>query len=55
MKSYVRTYSFYSRLDLKKEKINTILTTSRLRAAKHFAEVKNLDLKSFLKIYAISR
>jgi hypothetical protein len=46
-------FSYYARTDAKKETICRAITLSRLQAAKYFAARKNLDLKSFLKIYAV--
>jgi hypothetical protein len=46
---------FYFKNDPKQEIINKIVSFSRLSAAKIFAERKNLDLKSFLKIYSIKK
>jgi len=48
-------YGFYNRNDVKQEIINRAITLSRLSAAKIFAGRKNLDLKSFLKIYGIKK
>ena len=48
-------YYFYSRNDQSQEPINTIVAISRLNAAKRFAQRKQLSLKSFLKIYAVSK
>ena len=48
-------YGFYSRLDPNQEIINRIVNVSRLEAAKYFAQKKQLDLKSFLKIYSVKR
>lgn len=50
-----KTYYFYSRKDLTKEPIMHAWTTSRLKAAKYFAGRKQLDLKSFLSIFAVSK
>ena len=47
---------FYSKNDKTKEPIKkTFLTTSRLTAAKYFAEVKQMSVKDFLKIFTISK
>jgi|TARA_R110000772_G_scaffold205705_2_gene316319 hypothetical protein len=48
-------YNFYLKKDPKKEAISTVDASSRLKAAKYFSYVKNLDLKSFLSIFKISR
>ncbi len=50
-----KTYFYHSRKDKKKEKLGSITIESRLQAALAFAERKQLDLKSFLTIYAVSR
>ena len=50
-----RKYYFYSKLDSTQEPISKTLASSRLGAAKYFASRKRLPLKSFLKIYSISR
>jgi len=47
---------FYHKTDKSKEPIGkTILYTSRLNAAKHFAKIKNLDLKSFLRLFIVEK
>lgn len=51
----MKMYSFYSKVDIKKERLGTIPHVSRLQAAKHFAERKRLPLRSFLEIYTISK
>ena len=51
----IKTYYYYSKIDSKQEKLNTIIAPSRLSAAKLFAQIKRLDLKSFLTIYSISK
>lgn len=48
-------YYFYSRIDENQEAIGTCLALTRYRAAEYFAEIKRLDLKSFLAVYAVSR
>jgi hypothetical protein len=48
-------YGFYSKLDPNQEIINRLINTSRLNAAEHFASKKQLDLKSFLKIYGVKK
>jgi len=48
-------YGFYSRLDPNQEIINRLIHVSRLKAAESFADKKNLDLKSFLKIYGVKK
>jgi hypothetical protein len=46
-------FGFYNRIDGTQEIVNRTVSTSRLNAAKHFANRKQLPLKEFLKIFAI--
>jgi hypothetical protein len=46
-------FGFYSKTDKKEEIINRRVGFSRLEAAKYFADRKQLDLKTFLKLYAV--
>jgi hypothetical protein len=46
-------FGYYSRIDKNKEIVSRTINFSRLQAAKYFAARKQLDLKSFLKIYAV--
>jgi hypothetical protein len=46
-------FAFYSRNDRNQETISRIMSTSRLNAAKIFAERKQLPLKEFLKIFGV--
>lgn len=48
-------YYFYSRTDASQESIDSVRAFSRLQAAKYFASRKQLDLKSFLSIFAVSK
>jgi hypothetical protein len=48
-------YSFYYRNDSTKEAVGTIEACCRLNAARLFAERKQLPLKDFLKLFAISK
>lgn len=48
-------YYFYSRNDKTQEPIMTCVTFSRLKAAKYFAERKQLPLKVFLSIFGVSK
>jgi hypothetical protein len=48
-------YGFYSRYNNDQEIIGKTLALSRLSAAKILAERKDLDLKTFLKIYGIKK
>jgi len=50
-----KKYYFYSRVDSAQEPIMSAYTFSRLKAAKYFAECKQLPLKTFLSIFAISK
>jgi hypothetical protein len=47
-------FKFYSRKDKDQETIGRTVTTSRLQAAKMFAERKHLPLKEFLKIFGVT-
>ena len=47
-------FKFYSRKDKDKETIGRVVTSSRLQAAKLFAERKQLPLKEFLKIFGVT-
>lgn len=51
----MKTYYFYSRNDKKHESQGKIQADCRYNAARYFAASKNLNLKSFLEIYAISK
>lgn len=46
-------FGYYSRNDKTEEIINRTVNFSRLQAAKYFAARKQLDLKTFLKLYAV--
>lgn len=46
-------FAFYNRIDENQEIIGQMISKSRLQAAKHFAERKQLPLKEFLKIFAV--
>jgi len=50
----MRKYFFYSRNDRSKEPIYYCKATSRLNAAKRFANVKQLPLKTFLTLFGVS-
>jgi len=50
-----KKYSFYSKNDPSQEPIASISVSSRLEAAKHFAQVKQMPLKVFLTIFTISK
>lgn len=46
-------YGFYFKNSKKQEIIGKTEDLSRLSAAKYFAEMKNLPLKEFLKIFGV--
>ena len=46
-------FKFYNKNDKDQETIGRIISTSRLQAAKLFAERKQLPLKEFLKIFGV--
>jgi hypothetical protein len=46
-------FGYYSRNDKTEEVVNRTVGLSRLQAAKYFAARKQLDLKTFLKLYAV--
>lgn len=50
----MKKYFFYSRNDSSREPISYTTAKSRLNAAKKFASIKSLPLKSFLSIYTVS-
>ena len=47
-------FKFYNRNDRNQETIGRTVTTSRLQAAKLFAERKQLTLKDFLKVFGVT-
>lgn len=47
-------FKFYNRNDKTQETIGRVVTTSRLQAAKLFAERKQLPLKEFLKVFGVT-
>ena len=55
MNKWKFTYHFYSRSDKSREPITSINAPSRYQAALFFSKVKGLDLKPFLRVYAVSR
>ena len=55
MNKWQFNYYFYSRNDENKEPITSINAPSRYQAALFFSKLKHLDLKTFLKVYAVSR
>lgn len=46
-------FGYYSKNDKTQEVISKTVSLSRLQAAKNFAERKQLDLKTFLKLYSV--
>jgi len=48
-------YYFYSRFDKSQEAIDSVRAFSRMQAAKHFAGRKQMDLKTFLSVFAVSK
>jgi len=46
-------FGFYYKNDKKEEIISRTISSSRLNAAKYFAERKQLPLKEFLKIFGV--
>jgi len=55
MIDYKFQFYFYSRADSAHEPISRVKAPTRYHAALLFARIKNLPLKSFLQLYAISR
>jgi len=53
LKKEKMVFGFYNRTDKTEEIINRKVGFSRLEAAKYFAARKQLDLKTFLKLYAV--
>jgi hypothetical protein len=51
----VGTYYYYSKSDQSEEAVAKVFTTSRLAAAKHFANRKQMPLKTFLQIWSVSK
>ena len=54
-KKMPKKYFFYVKNDSKQEPISSILAFSRLQAAKQFASRKQLDLKTFLSLFSVSK
>ena len=48
-------FYFYNRLDSSCEPIAKVKAPTRYHAALMFAKTKKLDLKSFLRVYAVSK
>tara|TARA_R110000803_G_scaffold233_2_gene902 strand:- start:878 stop:1045 length:168 start_codon:yes stop_codon:yes gene_type:complete len=55
MNKWKFTYNFYARNDKNEEAIDSVAAPSRYQAALFFSKQKRLDLKTFLKVYAVSR
>ena len=51
----MKEYFFYSKHGVSKEPIHHCKSSSRLNAAKTFAEIKQLSLKKFLTLFSVSR
>ena len=51
----MKLYGFYAHVDKNQEVISKTIALSRLRAAEYFAKKKAMTLKSFLKIYTITK
>jgi hypothetical protein len=50
-----KRYYFYSKSDTSKEPIAHCSEPGRLKAACYFAQIKQMTLKQFLSVFAISR
>jgi hypothetical protein len=48
-------FGFYHKTDQTREAISRTISTSRLQAAKQFAERKQLPLKEFLKLFGVKK
>ena len=48
-------FGYYSRNDKSQEIVSKTVSMSRLQAAKNFAERKQLDLKTFLKLLTLRK
>ena len=48
-------FGFYHKTDKTQETISSVISTSRLQAAKQFAERKQLSLKEFLKLFSVKK
>jgi len=48
-------FGFYHKTDQTRETISRTISTSRLQAAKHFAERKQFSLKEFLKLFGVKK
>ena len=51
----MKKYYFYIRKDKSSEPIMSYTSSSRLKAAKHFASIKQFDLKMFLNLFSVSK
>lgn len=51
----MKQYYFYSKKDSTQEAIMSTRAWSRMEAAKSFALVKQMDLKTFLSVFSVSR
>jgi len=53
--SYVEAFNFYFKKDKNQEPISYVNADNRLKAAKYFAAIKKLDLKTFLSMFSINK
>jgi len=51
----MKKYYFYSKNDKTQEPIMNARAWSRLEAAKSFAQVKQMNLKTFLSVFSVSK
>lgn len=51
----IKKYSYYSKNDPNKEPIFCYNTFNRLKAAQYFAQLKHLNLKTFLQLYSVTK
>lgn len=51
----MKKYYFYSKMDSAQEPIMSVRSFSRLEAAKSFAQIKQMDLKTFISVFSVSR
>lgn len=51
----MQKFSFFVRRDAEQEPVSSTTANTRLEAAKHFAQVKRLSLKSFLTLFGVKK
>lgn len=51
----MKKFSFFVRRDAEQEAISSVSASTRLEAAKHFAQVKRLSLKNFLALFGVKQ